>query len=111
MQLRRMDARGAERRRKAIPGERIMHAEAAHALVRLSATAILAGYAGAVGSAGFALTEQSASGLGNAFAGEAAVAQDASTVFSNPAGMSFLPGPQVLQDPRRSLGQADGSGH
>jgi long-chain fatty acid transport protein len=58
--------------------------------------ASLAGYAGAAGAAGFALMEQSASDLGNAFAGQAAVAQDATTVFSNPAGMSFLPGPQVV---------------
>jgi long-chain fatty acid transport protein len=65
-------------------------------LVRLLVIASLAGYAGAVGAAGFQLMEQSASGLGNAFAGEAAVAQDATTVFTNPAGMSFLPGPQVL---------------
>jgi len=73
-----------------------MQAKAVGALVRLCVTTILVGYAGAAGAAGFALSEQSASGMGNAFAGEAAVAQDASTVFSNPAGMSFLPGPQVL---------------
>jgi long-chain fatty acid transport protein len=58
--------------------------------------ATLAGYAGVVGAAGFALMEQSASGLGNAYAGQAAAAQDATTVFINPAGMSFLPGPQVV---------------
>jgi long-chain fatty acid transport protein len=39
----------------------------------------------------FALAEQGASGLGNAFAGAAAVAEDASTVWWNPAGMSRLP--------------------
>jgi long-chain fatty acid transport protein len=44
--------------------------------------------------AGFALQEQSGSGLGNAFAGGAAAAEDASTVFWNPAGMSRLPGIQ-----------------
>lgn len=48
------------------------------------------------GAAGFALAEQSASGMGNAFAGAAASAQDASTVFFNPAGMALLPGPQVV---------------
>lgn len=41
--------------------------------------------------AAFALIEQSASGMGNAFAGAAAVAEDASTIFFNPAGMSLLP--------------------
>lgn len=46
--------------------------------------------AGTARSAGFALIEQGASGMGNAFAGAAAVAEDASTVFFNPAGMSRL---------------------
>ena len=42
-------------------------------------------------AAGFALWEQGVSGLGNAYAGAAAVAEDASTVWWNPAGMSRLP--------------------
>jgi long-chain fatty acid transport protein len=45
-------------------------------------------------AAGFALGEQNASGLGNAFAGQAAVATDASTIFFNPAGMTLLTGRQ-----------------
>ena len=65
-------------------------------LVRLVFLAALGGWAGSAAAAGFALIEQNASGLGYAYAGQAAVAQDASTVFFNPAGMSFLPGPQVL---------------
>jgi len=65
-------------------------------LFRLSAIAVLAVWGEGAGAAGFALTEQNASGLGYAYAGQAALAQDASTVFFNPAGMSFLPGPQVL---------------
>lgn len=40
--------------------------------------------------AGFALIEQSVTGLGNAFAGGSAVAEDASTVYYNPAGMTRL---------------------
>jgi len=48
----------------------------------------------AYGSA-FALQEQSGSGLGNAFAGGAAAAEDASTVYWNPAGMSRMPGIQL----------------
>jgi len=39
-------------------------------------------------AAGFAIAEQSVSGLGNAFSGGAAFAEDASTIFFNPAGMS-----------------------
>jgi long-chain fatty acid transport protein len=45
---------------------------------------------GTVLAAGFALNEQSASGLGQAFAGRASDAIDASTVFGNPAGMARL---------------------
>jgi long-chain fatty acid transport protein len=41
-------------------------------------------------ASGFALWEQGASGLGNAYAGSAAVAEDASTVWWNPAGMARL---------------------
>jgi long-chain fatty acid transport protein len=49
----------------------------------------------ALGSA-FALQEQNGSGLGNAFAGGAAVAEDASTIFFNPAGMSRLTNTQIV---------------
>jgi long-chain fatty acid transport protein len=40
--------------------------------------------------AGFALYEQGVSGLGNAYAGAAAVAEDSTTVWWNPAGMARL---------------------
>jgi len=46
-------------------------------------------------AAGFALREQSAEGLGNAFAGSTAKAYDLSTIFYNPAGMTRLEGSQV----------------
>ena len=59
------------------------------------AAALLAMSGGAVAS-GFALIEQNASGMGNAFAGGAANAEDASTVFFNPAGMSRLKGKQIV---------------
>jgi len=39
----------------------------------------------------FALYEQGISGLGNSYAGTAAVAEDATTAWWNPAGMSWLP--------------------
>jgi len=42
-------------------------------------------------AAGFALIEQSAGQMGNAFAGGAAFANDASTIYFNPAGMTRLP--------------------
>ena len=44
---------------------------------------------------GFALYEQSVKGLGNAFAGSAAVAEDAATLFFNPAGMTRLHGSEL----------------
>jgi long-chain fatty acid transport protein len=54
------------------------------------AVAMLLTTAGSVHAAGFALIEQSASGMGNAFAGGSAVAEDASTIYFNPAGMMRL---------------------
>jgi len=63
---------------------------------RLAAGLILAGCTHLAHAAGFALIEQNASGLGNAYAGAAAVAQDASTIFFNPAGMTMLPDRQLV---------------
>lgn len=48
-------------------------------------------YAHRAQGAAFALAEQGVSGLGNAYAGAAAAAEDASTVWWNPAGMARLP--------------------
>src|SRR5260221_740761 len=39
----------------------------------------------------FVINEQSVSGLGTAYAGGAAQAEDASTIFFNPAGIALLP--------------------
>ncbi|MBN8758914.1 MAG: aromatic hydrocarbon degradation protein [Thiobacillus sp. 65-69] len=63
---------------------------------RLAACLALAAYGSAAHAAGYALIEQNASGLGNAYAGQAASAQDASTIFFNPAGMTMLPDRQVV---------------
>lgn len=63
---------------------------------RLAAGLALAGCAGMAQAAGFALIEQNASGIGNAYAGQAAAATDASTIFFNPAGMTYLPDRQVV---------------
>ncbi|WP_081601617.1 OmpP1/FadL family transporter [Thiobacillus denitrificans] len=65
-------------------------------LNRLTLGLALAGLAGLSHAAGFALIELNASGLGNAYAGAAAVAEDASTVYFNPAGMTLLPDRQLV---------------
>ena len=46
-------------------------------------------------ASGFALNEQSISGMGTGFAGRSSSADDASTMFGNPAGMSRLKRQQV----------------
>ncbi|MFK5894787.1 MAG: outer membrane protein transport protein, partial [Pseudomonadota bacterium] len=46
-------------------------------------------------ASGFSIIEHSASGLGQAFAGASAVAEDASTIYFNPAGMTYLEGTQI----------------
>ena len=51
--------------------------------------------AGQAHGAAFALQENSGSAIGNAFAGGAASAEDVSTIWSNPAGMSRLVSPQI----------------
>lgn len=51
-------------------------------------------FAGSAHSAGFALIEVGASGMGNAYAGASAVSIDSSTVWFNPAGMTELDGAQ-----------------
>jgi long-chain fatty acid transport protein len=56
----------------------------------------LTGISETTAAAGFALMEQNASGLGNAYSGAAAVAEDASTIFFNPAGVTHLPGRQAV---------------
>jgi long-chain fatty acid transport protein len=51
---------------------------------------------GSAVAAGFALQNQNGAGTGHAYAGAAAVAQDASTIYFNPAGMTYLaPGHHV----------------
>ncbi|MDR3436133.1 outer membrane protein transport protein [Telmatospirillum sp.] len=64
-------------------------------LVSCLGLAVVCGLAGQARAAGFALREQSAEGLGDAFAGQTAKAYNASTVFYNPAGMTNLTGSEV----------------
>ena len=59
------------------------------------ATASLTLIPAVAGASGFALLEQSASRLGTAFAGTAAAADDATTVYFNPAGMTELREPEA----------------
>lgn len=82
--------RGPRERRVAAPWARVAQGMAQGLAVAVS----LAGGAPAL-AAGFQLSEISASGLGNAFAGGAAAAEDASTLWSNPAGLARIGGRQV----------------
>lgn len=68
--------------------------------LRLIPALIAVAFSGSASAAGFQLLEQNGSGLGNAYAGSAAVAENASTVYFNPAGMT------QLQDREVSLGGA-----
>ena len=58
--------------------------------MRLIPAVMLLAFSGAASASGFQLLEQNASGIGNAYAGSAAVAENASTIYFNPAGMTQL---------------------
>lgn len=58
----------------------------------LAVGAALSALVTSAGAGGFAVGTQSGSGTGNAFAGGAAAADDASVAWYNPAGMMFLSG-------------------
>jgi long-chain fatty acid transport protein len=79
-------------------------------LNRLATGLALVGSTSLAHAAGFALIEQNVSGLGNAYAGQAASAQDASTIFFNPAGMTMLPDRQVVVAGHLIKPQAEFSG-
>ncbi len=61
-------------------------------------------------ASGFALNEQSISGMGTGFAGRSSSAEDASTVFGNPAGMSRLKREQVTGGAAAIIASSDISG-
>src|SRR5262245_54051104 len=65
-------------------------------LQRSALAAAIAGISAPASASFFAIAEQSASGLGAAFAGGAAIAEDASTVWYNPAGMTRLTRPEFV---------------
>ena len=58
--------------------------------MKLIPALVLTVFSGAASASGFQLFEQNASGIGNAYAGSAAVAENASTIYFNPAGMTQL---------------------
>ena len=64
-------------------------------IVSLVAVLAAGGFSGSANAAGFALIEQSASGLGNAYAGGAAAIDDASVQFFNPAALTEVAGTQT----------------
>lgn len=64
-------------------------------VVAVAVGAALSGLAQGVLAGGFGIATQSGSGVGNAFAGGAAAADDASVAWSNPAAMTLLPGKQI----------------
>lgn len=59
--------------------------------MKLIPALMLLSFAGAAGASGFAIQNQTGAGNGNAFAGAAATAEDAGTIYFNPAGMTYLP--------------------
>jgi long-chain fatty acid transport protein len=61
----------------------------------LTALASVCAVSGGAGAGGFYIQEQSAAGVGRAQAGNVAIADDASTIYFNPAGMTELEGVQV----------------
>jgi long-chain fatty acid transport protein len=65
-------------------------------LLLLSLAVALAAYPAPLLASGFQLVEQNGSGLGNAFAGQAASAKDASAIFFNPANLTLVPGKQLV---------------
>lgn len=67
-----------------------------YAVITVAAlSAVFATYSMVTNAAGFGLIEQGTKGLGNAYAGAAASAEDASTIYFNPAGMTRLSGAQM----------------
>ena len=66
-----------------------------HITPRLIPALLAIAFSGAASASGFAIMEQNASGMGNAYAGSAAVAENASTIWYNPAGMTKLQAREV----------------
>lgn len=65
-------------------------------MLSLAGVGVALGVVERAGASGFALVEQSVKQVGSAISGGAASAEDASTIFFNPAGMTRLQGSQVV---------------
>lgn len=72
-----------------------MGTEVKYKLIKYTAISLALAASAHAQAAGFGLIEQGAS-MGNGLAGGAAVAEDASTVYFNPAGMSYLESDQLV---------------
>lgn len=66
-----------------------------HSPVALAVLIGMTGFTGHAVAAGFQVSESSATGLGRAFAGDAAIADNASVLAKNPAGMTKIKSTQV----------------
>jgi long-chain fatty acid transport protein len=69
--------------------------QTSRALLMFLLTVAMAGGSQPGDAAGFSLLEQTASGIGQAYAGAAASADDASSLYFNPATLSLLSKPQI----------------
>jgi long-chain fatty acid transport protein len=78
------------------------------AMLAFTGTALVA--AGGAHASGFALVEQGIKQVGSAISGGAASAEDASTIFFNPAGMTRLDGSQIATGVHYVIPSADFSG-
>ncbi len=67
-----------------------------HNIISASSALVLAMATQQAYSSGFSLFENSASGMGTAFAGAAATAEDATTTYFNPAGLTHLKNTQLV---------------
>lgn len=67
----------------------------------------LAAFGSQAQAAGFYIQEQSVSGLGSAYAGAVADVHDSSIVYYNPAGMTFVSGPQMQVGAHALMPNAD----
>ena len=56
--------------------------------MNLASAVVLSVFSGAAAASAFQVVKQNGSGLGNAYAGSAAVAENASTIYHNPAAMT-----------------------
>lgn len=71
-------------------------AKKTHPAFPLAVSLAIGAWSAGASAGGFSIANQNGSGLGNAFAGQAAAAENASTIFFNPAGMTLLPGREVV---------------